>query len=316
MKNGRFSFSLAMLFVAGAFGAVSTAQDTITFQGGELNVADNWLASDGVTTGFPIVGDTGIIDVDSNFPTVSGAGNFTPTGDLIFGGGTTLTAQLDVVASNPASMTFNDVTVNVDDDIFTGAATGNFIFNVGSVTNVDDDFEANAGGTITVNGGTHTTGLDPTGTSNFGAQRDSTMNFFGGNVTTGLFRAQDNGTLFGTINIDGDATVTADSIELSPLSVVSFASTWTGSITISDGGIEAALLGTTATFDGVPIDAAVFADNFVLSADGTSLSAVPSTGGLLGDANCDDEVDFRDIVPFIALISGGGFKAQADIDPN
>jgi len=34
----------------------------------------------------------------------------------------------------------------------------------------------------------------------------------------------------------------------------------------------------------------------------------------LGDANCDGVVDFRDIVPFIALISGGGFKAQADID--
>lgn len=35
---------------------------------------------------------------------------------------------------------------------------------------------------------------------------------------------------------------------------------------------------------------------------------------LLGDANCDAAVDFLDIVPFIALLSNGDFKAQADVD--
>ena len=33
-----------------------------------------------------------------------------------------------------------------------------------------------------------------------------------------------------------------------------------------------------------------------------------------GDATCDGVVDFLDIAPFIALLTTGGFKAQADID--
>ena len=40
--------------------------DTVTFQGGDLNNADNWLASDGVTTGFPRDIDEGIVNVDGN----------------------------------------------------------------------------------------------------------------------------------------------------------------------------------------------------------------------------------------------------------
>ena len=37
---------------------------------------------------------------------------------------------------------------------------------------------------------------------------------------------------------------------------------------------------------------------------------------LLGDVNLDGEIDFLDIVPFINLVTGGGFQAEADIDPN
>ena len=44
----------------------------------------------------------------------------------------------------------------------------------------------------------------------------------------------------------------------------------------------------------------------------------PSLGGgtpvLLGDANCNNVVDFGDIAPFIALLSSGEFKAEADIN--
>jgi len=40
-----------------------------------------------------------------------------------------------------------------------------------------------------------------------------------------------------------------------------------------------------------------------------------ATEVLLGDVNRDRMVDFRDIVPFIALLSNGGiFQAEADID--
>ena len=43
---------------------------------------------------------------------------------------------------------------------------------------------------------------------------------------------------------------------------------------------------------------------------------VSGTGVLLGDVNMDGVVDFFDISPFIALLSGSGFKAQADMDEN
>jgi len=35
---------------------------------------------------------------------------------------------------------------------------------------------------------------------------------------------------------------------------------------------------------------------------------------LLGDVNMDGLVDFRDITPFIALLSNGGFQTQADVN--
>jgi len=155
-------------------------------------------------------------------------------GDLVFDGGITLTAATDIVGFRPNSVTFNSVTVNVGDDIFTGGATGNFIFNAGSITNVDDDFEANGGGTITVNGGTHTTDIASPNTGNFGAQNNSTLNFFGGTVDTALFRTTQNGTgtQFGTINLGGNATLTSDAISLAANGVFDISSAWTGSLTI------------------------------------------------------------------------------------
>ena len=41
-----------------------------------------------------------------------------------------------------------------------------------------------------------------------------------------------------------------------------------------------------------------------------------TTGVLLGDANCDGTVNFLDITPFIALITSGDPKPEADIDGN
>ena len=43
--------------------------------------------------------------------------------------------------------------------------------------------------------------------------------------------------------------------------------------------------------------------------------SLPVTGtGVLGDANCDGEVNFADIGPFIAFLSSGEFKFEADVD--
>ena len=180
---------------------------------------------------------------------------------------------------------FNDVTVNVVDDIFTGAAGGNFIFNVGSVTNVGDDFEANGGGTITVNGGTHTVGVNSPNVGNFGAQNNSTLNFFGGTVDSDVFRTTQNGpgTQFGTINVDGDAVVTADTIDLAGAGLIDFSSNWTGSLTGFDQTGTSwldVLLGTNSTLDGVEIDDTVFAENFQLTNGGTTLSLIPTAAAV------------------------------------
>ena len=295
---------------------VGMVPDTITFLGGDLNNGDNWLASDGVTRGFPTDMDQGIINVNGTLNIGNAAFDFDAMGDLIFGGDAVITTGDDYIAGNANSSIFNNVTINAGDDIFTGF--GHLIFNAGSVTKVYDDFEANGGGTLTVNGGTHTTGgEEPTGSSSFGAQGGSTLNFFGGTVVTELFGAKDNGVVFGTINVDGDATLIADSIELAPRGIINFSSTWTGSLTISDmssANWETVLLDTNAMLDGVPIDAATFASDFHLSPDGTSLSMAPAR--ILGDTNLDGDVNFLDITPLVALLQNQQYLFQADIDGN
>ena len=117
--------------------------------GGDLNESANWLRADG-TVGFPVDGETAIINVDSSLDVGGGASMFGAMGDLVFDGGGTLTAlaagsltgtQGDLVGSNPSSYTFNDHTVNTADDIFAFGSV--YTFNEGSTTNVGDDFQAN-----------------------------------------------------------------------------------------------------------------------------------------------------------------------------
>ena len=291
---------LCMAAVAAITMLGATASAQITFQGGDLNDPSNFLASDGVTTGFPVVGETAIINVDSTLDIMSAAGALgggNSLGDLVFGGGSTLTAVDDVAAANVNSLTFNDVTVNAGDDIFSGG--GNFIFNAGSVTFVDDDFEANGGtlantSVITINGGTHTVGDGGFG-SNFGAQNNSILNFLGGTVAATLFRttANGDGTQFGTINVGGGADLTSQFVSLDAEGFIDFDSGWTGELTntgFSALDWQAQLLATNATFDGVAVDASNFADIFQITEGGQTLSLVatataipvPSSMALLG----------------------------------
>ena len=262
--------------------AATSAQAQTLNTSGDINTPGNWD-----TGALPVLGETGTVDIDSNWPSTSNSNTLNIFGDLVFGGGSTLTVVIDVVGVRPNSVTFNDVTVNVGDDIFTGGGgTGNFIFNAGSITNVDDDFEANGGGTITVNGGTHTIGVAPTGTANFGAQNNSTLNFLGGTVVgVDLFR---NTAVGGsTINLGGSATLTAGAISLA--GIFDIAPDWTGSLAID--GFSATDWETTltggATLDGAAIDATVFADNFLVVGNTVSLIPEPSITllgafGLLG----------------------------------
>ena len=167
------AFSAAALFTAGNLQAQTI---NYTPSGGNINTAANWEFG-----GLPMAGETGLVEVDAVWPGTSAAGNVGIFGDLVFdgttAGGITVDAGIDIIAANPSSVTFgNLVTVNSSDDIFTGAPTGNYFFEEGSTTNVNDDFEANAQGTITINGGTHSVGLDSPNTGFLGAQRGSTLN--------------------------------------------------------------------------------------------------------------------------------------------
>ncbi|MBX2850540.1 MAG: PEP-CTERM sorting domain-containing protein [Phycisphaeraceae bacterium] len=268
--------ALALLSAAALIGAAQTqAANLIT--SGNINTPGNW--DTGVLPGS---GETGNVNIDASWPVTSGSGDLAIEGDLVFGGGSTLTAAIDIVGVNPSSVTFNDVTVNVGDDIFTGGGgVGNFIFNPGSVTNVDDDFEANGGGTITINGGTHTVGINPGGGApqgNFGAQNNSTLNFLGGTVTgVDLFRSTASGDIF----VGGDATLTGDAVSLE--GGLDFAAGWTGSLTITgfDGTAQwQSILTGGATLDNVAIDGAGFANEFVVTNNGQTLALVPEPGSL------------------------------------
>ena len=269
--------------------ALTTSSSAVTVNfigpGADLNVPTNWEGG-----ALPQAGQEGFVGIDAAWPDTSGAGTLGVTGDLIIGStdatNITLTAATDIVGFNPSSVVFNNVTVNVMDDIFTGGGTGNFIFNPGSVTTVADDFEANGGGTITINGGMHTL-TSAVNTSNFGAQNSSTLNFFGGTVVTDTIRTTQNGlgTQFGTLNIGGDATLTALDIEFAANGVFDFSSDWTGVFDVASvSDWEATLISGGATLDGAPIDSASFADNFEVLPGGGLIISIPepSSLGLLG----------------------------------
>ncbi|TWU39091.1 hypothetical protein Q31b_41730 [Novipirellula aureliae] len=276
MKFWKCVVPLVAMIVAGS----SASADVFTYLGdtggaSNLNVVANWSTGGSPATGLPVSGDTANVNVDATWPNTSAALGLIVGGDLIFDGGITVTAATDVVGTTPDSVTFNNVTVNVGDDIFTGGAGGNFIFNDGSVTNVDDDFQANGGGTITINGGTHLNGIAPQGTAQFGAQNASTMNVNGGTITTGIFGVGDTGlmTIGGSAVLSGggDTTTLAGTIDVSDA--------WTGSWTI-DGLVGTAwrseVIGGGWLLDGNIVDETIFDSGFLVTNSGQTLSLAPS----------------------------------------
>ena len=299
--------------------------------GGNINTAANWEFG-----ALPMAGETGLVEVDADWPNTSGAGAIGIFGDLVFdgtsAGGITVDAALDIIAANPSSITFgNLVTVNSSDDIFTGAPTGNYFFEEGSTTNVNDDFEANAQGTITINGGTHSVGLDSPNTGFLGAQRGSTLNFFGGTVDAQGFRTTAGNAAIpagGAINVDCDATLTTGEVTLDASGSINFNSTWSGSLTNTafSGSDWQNLLSSAAngirTLDGNDITSGTAFDGsvdgeFQITNGGQTLSilnpAEKPSGVLKGDVNMDGIINFLDISPFIlALSSPGGAPAEAD----
>lgn len=283
-----------------------------------LDVNANWISDDG-DVGFPGVGDRVVVDVDS-FINTSGANTLSAGGNIVFGGGATLTAGVDFIAAVPNSVTFNDHTVNATDDIFAGGS--DLIFNTGSVAMAGDDFEANSQGTITVNGGFHTVG------DQFGAQRGSVLYFFGGTVTSGGFRTTAGNNSIpvgGTINIGGDANLTTSSVSLDASGAINFDSSWIGALTntnfsgsdwqelLANSSNGSRTLGSNEITSATAFDGSVVGE-FEITNGGQTLGIVPELLVLLGDVNRDGFVDFLDISPFISQLSSGNYQVEADMN--
>lgn len=272
---------------------VSSPSYGVIFLGGNLANDANWQGGSR-----PGAGEIGEIDVDGTLVIGNTLGQWI-TGDpvLVIGGGATITAgdgvgigvnnSGDWGHTNAASSTFNNATLNADDDIFANSSV--ITFNVGSSGNAGDDFEANGLSTININGGTHTAG------DFFGAQGNNTtsfgtLNLTGGMITAGQFRVAD----FGVWNLGGSTILTGGGTVDNLTGAVNISNAWTGSWTISTlAGTdwETEVTGGDYTLNGVTVDAALFASDFLVSPDGTTLSlntipepssALLSVLGLLG----------------------------------
>ncbi|MCK4565328.1 MAG: hypothetical protein KAU94_11725, partial [Verrucomicrobia bacterium] len=295
---------------------------TVTdFLGGDLKTSTNW------TIGLP--GDivtNGTIYVDGN----DGAGDNQQHAWLYgstttIGSNATLTMTLDWASRGAVLVTVNDATINCGDDFFVESST--VVLNAGSTTTAIDDWEANNGaGRITVNGGTHSSG---TGTgNNVGAQGNSTkigcgIDFRGGTVTAGNFRFQ----AYSVSSVGGSAILASagSSTTFSDMTgLVDFIPGWTGSWEVGSfapGDWETALTNTVNGFkvDGVAIDAASFADNFIVSVDGTTLTMEALDPEEIGDISIttlpggDVEVSWNGVAGHSYAVE---YKNNLVIDPS
>lgn len=288
------------------------AQD-IEFLGGETEGEQN-LANDQNWDGGSqpnMMGEVGLINVNAILNIGNTLGQWIAgEPDLIIGGGATITTSGDWGHTVAASSTINDATLIVGDDIFSNDSE--MTFNEGSTTTVNDDFEANGLSIINVTGGTHTVN------DSFGAQGNSavqfgTLNFSGGDVTAERFRND----AFGIINLSGTATLSGNDDTSRLLGSFNISDDWSGSWTIS--GLtgtdwETEVTDEGWTFDGVAVDATVFAENFQVTNDGTTLSLIspnipPPSTLMLCIAQVGDTLEFE-----FNSLSGMQYDIVSDID--
>ena len=103
----------------------------------------------------------------------------------------------------------------------------------------------------------------------------------------------------------GNQTVDLSTIDITPFDFTSVDVTQSGNvITVSNSF----LINETVDLGGTPIQVTVDV-NYVATGEVPALVR-------RGDVNRDTAVDFADIAPFIAILSAGGFQAEADIDQN
>lgn len=213
--------------------------------------------------------------------------------------------------SNGAPGTGNNGTISIDStsdsgNFGTGWGTASITFDGG--THTARKFQENNGSaTIVFDGGslTSTTGLAANGSlmqlksdlsslscATFGVANGGIWELTAGSITsTGAinFNSAGDGINNGKVSsLGGSAMVTG--VSTAGIGSLDIATNWTGSFTLSgyssSNDWETSLVGTGATYGGAAIDAASFANNFSVSANGQTLSVVavpePSSTALLG----------------------------------
>lgn len=241
-----------------------------------LNAA-NW------DNGLPGVGNDGFINIDAGYSGLSQTGNITNGGTVTVGNGATLTCNLDLaINSSTAVLVINDATLNATDDIFVQAGT--LILNAGSVSSAVDDWQVNAAaGHAIINGGMHTAG-DLFGTQS--STGGNLLEIFGGSINAARFDFS----LNSTTTIAGNSVLSGGSV-IDAAGVINFNNAWSGSWTVTTfTGSDWETLVTNGSngfqLNGVAVDSTIFANNFSVSGDGTTLTLVPepSSSALLGIA--------------------------------
>lgn len=259
-------FSTSTLLTAAAATTIGLSVSASTFNGGNILDAGNWSA------GFPNGATVGTIDVNGTFNIGNNVGTWSATGSVVIDSGAVISASGDWGHANLTQSTVNSGTINASDDIFSNSSV--MTFNAGSSGNANDDFEANGSSTININGGTHTAG------DYFGAQNNSTVNLTGGNITAGRFRVAATG---GNWTLGGSTVLTGDGDATDLQGVVAVSSGWSGSWTItglSGTDWQTEVTGGDYTLDGNVVDGTIFANNFVVSNSGQTLSVIPEPSSL------------------------------------
>ena len=189
-----------------------------------------------------------------------------------------------------------------------------------------------------------------TGTGEFQLVTNADVNFPGFYVAslTGADSVEASGSFSPNPGVEGDLTGTITGTSNGAFVIAAFADQLAGSqntdVTTSpadilvevedlfnsnDGGDTSNVIGSaigsvaTGFSSGADFDI-TFTDNVMMPANAgfqnrsnfsyLSISAAPSTGGLLGDVNGDDVVDFLDIGPFVTVLTTNGFQFEADIN--
>jgi len=293
----------------------SEVGSTIEVNGGEFSTTRPFVV-DGVfnfTDG--VVGDRGNFNSNSTLNmsggTLGGLGNPGNSANVFgvanFSGGT-IAPRFDAEAGSTVNITGGDFgldfdafgTVNMSGGtIYTVNLTGGLSLDDGITPN-QASFDAHEGSTVNISGGDIGQFFD--------AMSGSVVDITGGNFgrdfdcEAGCLVTISGGDFETDFSTDGDADVT--------ISGGTFAGFFLnqGSV-LADGSEFSFVLDTT-----VPEVPDGGSGDFFGAGSTVSVTLIDTPDVLLGDVDLSGEVDFRDIVPFIALLSGNTFQAEADID--